>query len=95
MRDGRQPRSVDASDSPDTSFARFGLGWGLVGLGFVELTPILQCSCARGRGGMPVTEDTDAEFARQDAVIAQQALLRQQQQQQQHLVGEDSDVYEL
>ena len=43
---------------------------------------------------MPVTEDTDAEFARQDAVIAQQALLRQQQQQQ-HLVGEDSDVYEL
>ena len=44
---------------------------------------------------MPVTEDTDAEFARQDAVIAQQALLRQQQQQQPHLVGEDSDVYEL
>jgi hypothetical protein len=53
----RQPRSVDATDSPDTSVARFGVwglgfwvlgfGFGVWGFGFHTMS---QCSCARGRG---------------------------------------------
>jgi hypothetical protein len=60
----RQPRSVDATDSPDTSVARFGvwgLRFGVWGLGFWVLGfgfwvwgfgfhTMSQCSCARGRG---------------------------------------------